>query len=89
MMAHFSSVDTRRRARTMGVVSLGEDAGEIAGPVLAGFLWGTWGVATLFGVRIVMAVVAESYTVVVLSGRLDHGSRAQPPIEAAFVRRDV
>jgi hypothetical protein len=36
----------------MGSLSAGEDAGEIAAPILAGFLWSTWGVPALLGVRI-------------------------------------
>jgi MFS family permease len=43
MMAEVAGFDRRTRARTMGSMSAGEDAGEIAGPILAGFLWSTWG----------------------------------------------
>jgi hypothetical protein len=56
--------DRRRRARTMGSLSAGEDAGEVAGPILAGFLWSVWGVPALLGVRIGLAVVTELYAVV-------------------------
>jgi len=62
LMAHVSSYDRRHRARTMGYLSVGEDAGEMAGPVVAGFLWSTWGVPVLLGVRIALAVVTEIYT---------------------------
>ncbi len=64
MMAHVSSFDRRRRAQTMGYMSSGEDAGEMLGPVLAGVLWSTGGVAVLMAGRIVLAVGAEIYTVV-------------------------
>lgn len=47
----------------MGSLSAGEDAGEVAGPILAGFLWSTWGVPALLGVRIALAVVTELYAV--------------------------
>jgi MFS family permease len=61
MMAEVASFDKRRRARTMGAMSSGDDAGEIAGPILAGLLWSVWGVPVLLGVRIVLAVVTELY----------------------------
>jgi MFS family permease len=64
LMAHVSSFDRRRRARTMGYLGAGEDAGEAAGPIVAGFLWSTWGVTVLLAVRIVVAVAAELYTLV-------------------------
>jgi MFS family permease len=63
LMAHVSSFDRRRRARAMGYMSSGEDAGEIAGPILASFLWSMWGVPVLLGARIGLAVVTEIYTV--------------------------
>jgi MFS family permease len=64
LMAHIAGFDRRRRARTMGSLSAGEDAGEVAGPILAGFLWSTWGVVALLGARIGLAVVTEIYAVV-------------------------
>jgi len=65
MMASASSHDVRNRARRMGVMSLGEDAGELAGPVLAGILWSTGGIAALMGVRIALAALTEICAVVV------------------------
>jgi MFS family permease len=65
LMAHIAGFDPRRRARTMGSMSAGEDAGEFAGPILAGFLWSTWGVPVLLAVRIALAVVTEIYTLAV------------------------
>jgi hypothetical protein len=64
MMAHVSSFDRRRRAQLMGTMSSGEDAGEMLGPIIAGFLWATGGVAVLLGGRIVLALVAEAYMIV-------------------------
>lgn len=61
LMARVALLDPRRRARTMSAVSLGEDAGEVAGPIIAGLLWSTWGVGALFAVRIGLAVVTEVY----------------------------
>ncbi|MDQ3770715.1 MAG: MFS transporter [Actinomycetota bacterium] len=65
LMAQVSSYDRRRRARTMSIMSMGEDAGEVVGPILAGFLWGTWGVAALLLTRAGLAVLSEIYTVFV------------------------
>jgi MFS family permease len=74
LMAHVSSFDRRRRARTMGYLGAGEDAGEAAGPIVAGFLWSTWGVTVLLVVRIAVAIVAEVYTLVLTRSlqRLEH-----------------
>lgn len=61
LMARASEGDDRRRARRMGVTSLGEDAGNILGPILAGLIWSTWGVVAMLGVRIALAAVSEAY----------------------------
>jgi DHA1 family multidrug resistance protein-like MFS transporter len=74
LMAEISGHDRSRRGRTMGYLSAAEDAGSIAGPVLAGFVWGAWGVGILLGVRMVLAVVTELYAVLVLPRAL----RARP-----------
>jgi MFS family permease len=76
LMAHVSSLDRRRRARTMGYLSAGEDAGEVAGPIAAGLLWSVWGVPALLGARIAVAVAAELYTIAVMRslGRLEADS---------------
>jgi MFS family permease len=78
MMAEVANLDRRRRARTMGAMSSGEDAGEIVGPILAGLLWSAWGVPVLLGVRIALAVVTELYSIVLtrsLSSREDRVER--------------
>ncbi len=82
LMAHVSSYDRRRRARAMGYMSSGEDAGEIAGPILASTLWSVWGVAALLGVRIVLAVVTELYTVALTGSlkRLDTPAKTASPV---------
>ncbi len=61
LMADVSSLDKTRRARTISFLCLGEDAGEIAGPVLAGFLWSAWGVPVVLGVRVLLALLTEVY----------------------------
>ena len=66
MAAHLSSFDKKSRARTMGYLSSGEDAGESVGQLGAGLILGG-GVAALPAlllVRIGLAAVTEVYTVV-------------------------
>jgi MFS family permease len=81
LMAHVASFDKRRRGRTMGYLSAGEDAGEVTGPILAGFLWSTWGAPALLGARIVLAVATEAYTVALsrrLTGTVAPGPARRP-----------
>jgi MFS family permease len=61
LMAQISGTDKANRARTMSWLSMGEDAGGVAAPILAGLLWNTWGIAALMTGRIVMAIVTEIY----------------------------
>jgi MFS family permease len=61
LMSYVSSFDRRSRARTMGYLSFGEGAGEIAGPILAGLLWGLWGLPAVLLVRIILALASEVY----------------------------
>lgn len=70
LMAYVSSFDRPRRAQTMSLMSLGEDAGEIAGPILAGLLWSTSGITAVLWARVLLAIVAESYAVI-LAGSLE------------------
>jgi MFS family permease len=79
LMAHVAGFDRRRRARAMASMSAGEDAGEIAGPILAGFLWSTGGVPVLLGVRIGLAVMTEVYALALFGprGRLARYAPAQ------------
>jgi MFS family permease len=62
LMAHVSGFDRRRRAQLMGYMSAGEDAGEMAGPVVAGLLWGAFGAPALLVTRMALALGAEAYT---------------------------
>ena len=61
LMAHVASFDRPRRARIMGYLSAGEDAGEAAGPIVAGLLWTAFGIPVVLGVRIGLAICAEVY----------------------------
>ena len=61
LMAEISGRDRARRGQTMGWLDAADDAGAIAGPLLAGLLWSAWGVGALLGVRIGLAVATEVY----------------------------
>jgi MFS family permease len=61
LMAQISGTDKKHRARTMSWLSMGEDAGGVFAPILAGFLWNTWGIGVLMGARIALAIVTEAY----------------------------
>src|SRR5207249_7599216 len=65
LMAEVSSFDRRNRARIMSWMSMGEDAGGVLAPILAGFLWGTWGITALMGVRVLLAIATEIYAFLV------------------------
>jgi MFS family permease len=99
LMAHVSSFDRPRRARIMGYLSAGEDAGEAAGPIVAGLLWSAFGIPVVLGVRIGLAIVAEVYAFA-LARRFGEPSASparaeasggagvsRPPTEAADAKR--
>ena len=80
LMAHVAGFDRRRRAYTMGLISMGEDGGEIAGPIAAAFLWNAYGAAAMLGTRAVVAVISEIYTIAMERSlkRLEDPPRARP-----------
>ena len=63
LMAEVSGRDRRHRARVMGFLTSGEDAGDIVAPVLAGLLWSVWGVPALLVGRMLVAGVTEVYAI--------------------------
>ncbi len=65
LMARVSGFNRKRRAQVIGHLSLGEGLGEMLGPMLGGFLWQTWGLGVMLGARVVLAVVAEIYAVLI------------------------
>jgi MFS family permease len=87
LMAEVAGFDRRRRARTMGSMSAGEDAGEFAGPILAGFLWSTWGVPVLLAVRIALAVATEIYTLVLTASLTRPDGGREPAAQRGVLRR--
>jgi MFS family permease len=66
LMSTVSGLDRRRRARTIGYLGFGEGLGEIAGPLLAGVLWGVWGIPVVMAVRVLLALASEVYAVALL-----------------------
>lgn len=64
LMGEVSSEDRRRRARLIGLMSTGRDAGSVSGSILGGFIWSIWGVAGLMGTRIILAIVSEIYMLI-------------------------
>jgi MFS family permease len=82
LMAEVSSFDRRNRARTMGWMSMGEDAGIALGPMLAGVLWGTWGIGALMGARIALAVVTEFYVLVINRNPAREAATAISPLSS-------
>jgi MFS family permease len=69
IMARVAKEDPAARARTISWLGMGEDLGELAGPLLAGALWTAWGVGVLIGVRVALAVASEAYAIVVCHDR--------------------
>jgi MFS family permease len=65
LMAYVSGIDRRRRVRTISYLSMGEGLGEIAGPILAGFLWSAWSIPVMLGARVLLALVSEFYAMIV------------------------
>jgi MFS family permease len=74
LMAQYSSLDRRRRARTMSYLSLGEGLGETLGPLLGGFLWSVKGVGVMLGARVALAMVAEIYALMIAKSVKDGAS---------------
>jgi len=59
LMAELSDTDRKSRARTMSLLGMGDDAGEIVAPIVAGFLLSTWGLPVVLGTRVGLAIVTE------------------------------
>lgn len=78
LMAEISGYDKTRRGRIMGWLDAADDAGSVAGPIMASLLWTAWGVGALMAFRIGLAIVTEIYAVVLL-----HRARRVPPSRKA------
>ncbi|HVL28203.1 MAG TPA: MFS transporter [Acidimicrobiales bacterium] len=83
LMAHVANQDRSRRARVLAWLSVGEDAGEVAGPVVAGLVWSAWGIPAVLVLRLVAAAAAEVVTVAVARR---HAPDLEPPAPAGSRR---
>ncbi|MFL5262262.1 MAG: MFS transporter [Anaeromyxobacteraceae bacterium] len=63
LMARVAKEEPSTRARTMSWLGMGEDLGELLGPLLAGALWSAFGIGVALGARIALALVSEVYAV--------------------------
>ncbi len=78
LMTRVTGYDRQHRAQAMSWMTMGEDAGVIVGPIVAGFLWTTWGVGIALGLRIALALFTEVYTLA-LDGKTIKTSARIPP----------
>lgn len=76
VMAEVAATDPARRARTMTLIDVGEDAGDAVGPALAGALIALGGLPLMLGTRCGLAVVTEVWTWWVTRG--GHGAARRP-----------
>ncbi|MDJ0650704.1 MAG: MFS transporter [Xenococcaceae cyanobacterium MO_188.B19] len=66
LMAHVSSFDRSRRAQTISWMLIGEDAGKILAPLVAGFLWTSFGLTAMLTVRILLSIITEVYATTII-----------------------
>ena len=86
LMADVSSLEKKRRTQIISLMCLAEDAGEVGGPIVAGFLWSVWGVPVVLGVRILLALITEIYaTVLMASMKRRQPVQYSPPMRASRV----
>jgi MFS family permease len=69
LKADASRVHPRQRAQMMGVMDVGDDAGDVFGPIAGGLLWDAWGIVGLLLARIAVAGLTELYAAAVLWAR--------------------
>jgi MFS family permease len=63
LMAEVAAQDPRSRARIVSWLGMGEDAGGVVGPILAGLLWSGFGIGAVMAARVLLAIAGEVYTV--------------------------
>jgi MFS family permease len=78
LMARVAKEDPSTRARTMSWLGMGEDLGELLGPLLAGALWSAFGIGVALGARIALALVSEVYAVRVAHASDRAAARTEP-----------
>jgi MFS family permease len=77
IMAGLARQDRATRARTMSWLGMGEDLGEVVGPMLAGLIWGAFGLPAVAAARVALALASEAYALLVAHG--PEPSAATPP----------
>ncbi len=87
LTAHVSSFDRTRRARVMGVISSGEDVGDLLAPLMAGLLWQWWGVGVVLVTRLGISVAAEVYAIALTHSLPPQRGRHRAPRAASRARR--
>jgi MFS family permease len=58
-ITELAAADRARQGQRLGALDTATSLGELLGPIVAGILWQTGGILALFGVRILIAIVAE------------------------------
>ena len=87
LKADISGLKKSQRAQMMGLMDVGDDAGDVLGPVGGGMLWDAWGIAGVLVTRIILAVLTEVYAAtIIFRGPQDRAAPAKhppPTVEAA------
>jgi MFS family permease len=68
LMAGLARQDRATRARTMSWLGMGEDLGEVVGPMIAGALWAAFGLPAVALARVGLALASEVYAVTLAHG---------------------
>jgi MFS family permease len=76
LKADISNASREQRARLMGVMDVGDDMGDVVGPMLGGFLWGVWGISGLLLTRVALAGLTELVAASVLHRPEPPGAKA-------------
>jgi MFS family permease len=66
LKADVSRLNPNQRAQWMGVMDVGDDLGDVVGPIGGGLLWDAWGIVGLLLARIVLAGLTELYGALVV-----------------------
>jgi MFS family permease len=84
LKADVANLNAKRRAQIMGWMDIGDDAGDVVGPVGGGLLWDAWGIVGLLVSRIALAGLTEVCAVAVMwRRRSGHTGGAGPSTQAA------
>lgn len=71
LIARIAALRGERQGRVMGYLVCAEDLGTICGPLLATALWSLSGFAWVLGARMLIAIVAEIYGIIIMrDGRI-------------------